>query len=146
MEIVKVVWVDAHSHAGWISDENVESIKPVKVVSVGILVESTDDFVKLAFGQTIKDSDCEHPDCHERFAYDAVISIPAALVKEMVILDHNVPEECHECEPGSDHTVACCRGDVESLDEYYEMNCMCSRNICKFPCDGKCGCNPVKGY
>lgn len=76
MEIVKITWSDTHGTAEpWVSPEEAIAITPIDMVTVGYLVEHTDQSVTIAGTMS---------DCKEH--YGNINCIPRGCVKNIVPL------------------------------------------------------------
>jgi len=76
---VEVIWIDAMIEEGHIPPHAVDAMKPIERHTVGYIVSSDDDCVKITFGTL------ENFYKGER-AYDMVLVIPCCMIKKTTIL------------------------------------------------------------
>ncbi len=80
MELVEVVWVDAMIEEGHIPPSVVSGMVPIERHTIGYLINSEDDCVRITFGTL------ENFYKGER-AYDMVLVLPRCMIKSLNVIE-----------------------------------------------------------
>lgn len=72
--IVKCFWHDITTQGGWVSGEEVENLETCNVITIGLLISNTKNFVKIASSITLEKEE----------EFSDVTTIPKTVVKKIV--------------------------------------------------------------
>ena len=89
MDIVKIIWLDTHGHdEAWVGPEEATAMNPIEMVTIGYLVEHTDQSVTVA--GTVSD-------CKEYFGN--INCIPRGCVQNILPLKVDCGHLCSQEDP-----------------------------------------------